>query len=181
MTPDRDLAVLSRVRLRRIDAADAPAIFTVYSHEEGTRFLARPPMVDPVQADEMVARIEAGYADGSTLQLAIERNSDAAFLGVCLLFNMVARGARGEIGYILGREHWGQGYVSEALPALITHAFGALGLNRLEADIDPRNVASQRVLERLGFRREGLLRERWIVRGEKSDSAIYGLLRSDWT
>jgi hypothetical protein len=96
LTPDRDLAVLSRVRLRRIDAADAPAIFTVYSHEEGTRFLARPPMVDPVQADEMVARIEAGYADGSTLQLAIERNSDAAFLGVCLLFNMVARGARGE-------------------------------------------------------------------------------------
>jgi RimJ/RimL family protein N-acetyltransferase len=70
--------------------------------------------------------------------------------------------------------------MAEALPALVAHAFGALDLNRLEADIDPRNTASARVLERLGFRREGLLRERWIVNGEKSDSAIYGLLRAEW-
>lgn len=180
MTPDRDLAVLERVRLRRMDAGDAPSLYAIYSHEEGTRYLARPPMTDPGEAEEMAARIEAGYAEGSSLQLAIERNADGAFLGVCLLFNIVARSARAEIGYILGREHWRQGYISEALPALVTHAFGVLDLNRLEADIDPRNTASQRVLERLGFRREGLLRERWIVRGEKSDSALYGLLRAEW-
>jgi len=71
--------------------------------------------------------------------------------------------------------------MGEALPALIGHAFGAMDLNRLEADIDPRNAPSASVLERLGFRREGLLRERWIVNGEKSDSAIYGLLRGQWT
>lgn len=52
-------------------------------------------------------------------------------------------------------------------------------LNRIEADIDPRNAASARVPERLGFVREGLLRERWIVGDEVTDSALYGLLRSD--
>jgi RimJ/RimL family protein N-acetyltransferase len=180
MPPDSSLAILPRVRLRRMEAADVPALFAIYSHVEATRYLARPRMTELAHAEEMLSRIEAGYADGTSLQLAIERLADDAFLGVCLLFNVVARGARAEIGYILGREHWGQGYMAEALPALVAHAFGALDLNRLEADIDPRNTASARVLERLGFRREGLLRERWIVNGEKSDSAIYGLLRTDF-
>ena len=180
MPPDTSLAVLPRVRLRRIDDADLHSLFALYSDPEGTRYLARAPMSALVEAEEMLARIRAGYADGSALQLAIERNADGAFLGVCLLFNVVARGRRAEIGYILGREHWSRGYMAEALPALVAHAFGAMDLNRLEADIDPRNGASARVLARLGFRQEGLLRERWVVRGEASDSALYGLLRKDW-
>lgn len=180
MPPDSSLAILPRVRLRRMDEADVPALFAIYSDEEATRYLARPRMTALAHAEEMLGRIRAGYAEGTSLQLAIERNADHAFLGVCLLFNVAPRGARAEIGYILGREHWRRGYVSEALPALVDHAFDAMRLNRLEADIDPRNVASARVLERLGFRREGLLRERWIVNGEVSDSAIYGLLRRDW-
>ena len=68
----------------------------------------------------------------------------------------------------------------EALVALLAFGFGELGLNRVEADIDPRNRASARSLERLGFRQEGHLRERWIVGSEVSDSALYGLLASDW-
>jgi len=181
MPPDANLAVLPRVRLRRFDEADVPALFALYSNEEVTRFLARPRMKEIGEAREMWGRIEAAYADGSSVQLAIERRSDGAFLGACLLFNIVVgRAARAEIGYSLAPEHWRQGYLAEALPALIDHAFDAMQLNRLEADIDPENAASARVLERLGFRREGLLRERWIVRGKPSDSAMYGLLRSEW-
>jgi RimJ/RimL family protein N-acetyltransferase len=70
--------------------------------------------------------------------------------------------------------------MTEALAALVNYAFGELGLNRIEADTDPRNPAATRVLEKLGGMREGLLRERWITDGQKSDSALYGLLRSDW-
>jgi ribosomal-protein-alanine N-acetyltransferase len=73
-----------------------------------------------------------------------------------------------------------KGYAIEALTALLAHGFAALDLNRVEADIDPRNGASARVLERLGFRHEGLLRERWIVGGQICDTAFYGLLRRDW-
>ena len=68
----------------------------------------------------------------------------------------------------------------EALQALLQHAFDRLDLNRLEADIDPRNLASARTLERLGFQKEGYLRERWIVNDEVSDTALYGLLRREW-
>jgi RimJ/RimL family protein N-acetyltransferase len=66
------------------------------------------------------------------------------------------------------------------MPPLVEHAFTALDLNRLEATIDPRNAASARVLERLGFAHEGTQRERYVVRGETSDSRLYGLLRGDW-
>ncbi|HEV3426497.1 MAG TPA: GNAT family protein, partial [Paraburkholderia sp.] len=86
---------------------------------------------------------------------------------------------RAEIGFCLQRRQWGKGYMSEAAAAVVEHAFEAVKLNRIEADIDPRNTASARVLERLGFVREGLLRERWIVGDEVTDSALYGLLRSD--
>jgi len=68
----------------------------------------------------------------------------------------------------------------EALQALLDFGFGELDLNRIEADIDPRNSASARTLERLGFTKEGYLRERWIVGEEVSDTALYGLLRREW-
>ena len=85
----------------------------------------------------------------------------------------------GFTGGAMARSAWGHGYAQEAGRAVISHAFDVLGLNRIEAEIDPRNEASARVLERLGLRREGLLRERWIVAGEVSDSALYGLLARD--
>jgi RimJ/RimL family protein N-acetyltransferase len=68
----------------------------------------------------------------------------------------------------------------EALARLIDYAFSELGLNRLEADVDPDNVASTRLLKKLGFGLEGRLKQRWIVNGRVSDSEIYGLVREDF-
>jgi RimJ/RimL family protein N-acetyltransferase len=101
-------------------------------------------------------------------------------IGTCTLYGWVPSSRRAEIGFVLGRPAWGQGYMREALDTLLGHAFGAMDLNRIEADTDPRNQASMRMLERLGFAREGLLPERWIVDGEVSDSVLYGLLRRHW-
>ncbi len=68
----------------------------------------------------------------------------------------------------------------EALGVLITRAFDGMGLRRLEAEVDPRNAASDRLLARLGFTREGLLRQRWFSKGESKDTHIHGLLRHEW-
>jgi RimJ/RimL family protein N-acetyltransferase len=101
-------------------------------------------------------------------------------IGSCLLFHFDAPSRRAEIGYLLGRRHWGAGYMFEAMNALVDFAFAQLNLRRLEAEIDPRNTASAKLLERLGFAHEGLLRERWDLKGELSDSGLYGMLRADW-
>ncbi len=180
MLPEGDGIERERLRLRAMRGGDAPGLLALYSDARTMRYLARPPLASLGEAEELLGRVLAGYEDGTSLQLAIERKEDAAFLGLCLLFNFQRPSRRGEIGYALASPYWSRGYMSEALPALVDHAFGRMGLNRLEADIDPRNVASARVLARLGFRREGILRERWIVRGEVSDSEIHALLRREW-
>ena len=68
----------------------------------------------------------------------------------------------------------------EALTALLGHAFAHMGIRRVEAEVDTRNAASAGLLRRLGFTREGLLRQRWVSKGEAKDVEMFGLLRSEW-
>ena len=180
--PAFDLLVLStsRLRLRALDDRDAEALFAVSGDPEVARFLSRPAWSRVDQAREKIARDREAMRKGEYVQLGIERVEDGRVLGDCCLFKFMAGQRRAEIGYSLRRDAWGHGYAHEATGALIGWGFGELGLHRIEADIDPRNTASARVLERHGFQREGLLRERWIVNGELSDSAIYGLLAPEW-
>lgn len=167
-----------RLALRWIDEADAGAQFAVFSDPEVTRYWSRGPWTDPAQAREWIARTLADYRDGTGLRFAVVLAASGETVGNVSLHAFSDQSRRCEVGYALARAHWGKGYATEALAALLDHGFDQLNLNRVEADIDPRNVASARVLERLGFRKEGLMPERWIVQGEMADTAYYGLLRS---
>jgi len=171
---------LERVRLRSIAEADIDGIYAIYSDEETARYLSRPAWTDRAQAATFVERVRASYGTGSAISLAVERKNDGALVGECVLFGFNDQCRRAEIGYTLGRAYRSQGYMREALAGLIDIGFGPLDLNRIEADIDPRNEPSARILERLGFVKEGYLRERWIVAGVKSDTALFGLLKSEW-
>jgi len=171
---------LERVRLRAIAQADIDGIYAIYSDADTARYLSRPAWTDRAQAATFVERVQASYGTGSAISLAVERKSDGALVGECVLFGFNEQCRRAEIGYTLGRACRSQGYMREALAGLIDIGFGPLDLNRIEADIDPRNEPSARILERLGFVKEGYLRERWIVAGEKSDTALFGLLKSEW-
>ncbi|MCW5633588.1 MAG: GNAT family N-acetyltransferase [Rubrivivax sp.] len=150
--------------------------------EEGSALrLALEPRVGGTEGGEGTQSTES--TEGTRSAEGAERTDSPegpAIVGTVSLFAFDAGNQRAEIGYILGPHAWGRGLMHEALQALVGYAFGALGLRRLEADIDPRNERSGLSLERLGFRREGLLRERWCVAGEVSDSALYGLLAREW-
>ena len=169
-----------RLLLRPLRDADAPALFAIFSDPKVTRYWSSQTWSSIDSAHAMIARDRKAMADGEHVRLALERIDDGAMIGVCTLFAFSEQCRRAEVGYGLAPHAWGRAYMDEALRALLGHGFGTLGLNRVEADIDPRNEASARSLERLGFRKEGLLRERWIVGDEVSDSALYGLLQRDW-
>lgn len=169
-----------RLTLRWLTEADIPAVFALFSHPEVMRYWSSPPMTDISQAEKSVQSIQEGYQTGDFLQLGIERNEDKRLLGTCTLFAINHTCRRAELGYALDRPYWGAGYMNEALVAFLDYGFHTLDLNRVEADIDPRNTASAKTLERLGFQFEGLLHERWIVNGEVSDTGFYGLLRKEW-
>ena len=166
--------------LRPLRESDAPALFGIFSDPRVTRYLSRPSWPNIAIAHERIARDVEAMSAGRYACFGIEQTVDGRLLGECSLFNLQEQCRRAEIGYTLAFEAWGKGYMNEALNALLEFGFSELGLNRVEADIDPRNLRSAKSLERLGFKKEGHLRERWIVAGEVSDSGLYGLLASEW-
>jgi len=169
-----------RVVLRPLRAADVPDVFRVFSDPAAMRYWSTPAMSSQGEAVRLVEEIQARQAQGDFIQWGVvERGSDSV-IGTCTLFQIVHEHRRAEVGFILGRDHWGLGLAREAVSAMITHAFDTLGLHRLEADADPRNERCLKLLQRLGFREEGRLRERWHVAGEIQDSVLLGLLRADW-
>ena len=101
-------------------------------------------------------------------------------VGTCTLAHLDAVNRRAELGFALAREFWGKGYMKAALRVLLNFAFGNLGLHRLYADADPQNARSIRTLERLGFVREGLFREHYLVQGHPQDALMFGLLKTEW-
>jgi [ribosomal protein S5]-alanine N-acetyltransferase len=177
---DRLTLRTARLVLRPLRADDAPALYAIYSDPRVMRYWSGTPWPDATKAHEMIAKDATAMRDGEHVRLALTRVDDGALIGTCTLFALNAQCRRAEVGYALAHAAWGRGYMHEALGALLGHGFGELALNRVEADVDPRNAASAKTLERLGFRQEGYLRERWIVADEVSDSSLYGLLRRDW-
>ncbi len=169
-----------RLTLRFLEDGDAEALFAIFSDPAVMRFWATRPWTTPDQAQASVRDTQNDYRVGGALRLGIEITGDAEIVGTCTLFGLHRANRRAELGYALARRCWGRGYMHEALGAFLQHAFGPLNLHRIEADIDPRNDPSARTLERHGFQREGLLRERWIVDGEISDTALYGLLAREF-
>jgi [ribosomal protein S5]-alanine N-acetyltransferase len=169
----------SRLRLRPLQQEDAPAFFEVWSDPEAMRYFSFSPMQNLGQAEARVADKLKSLSDGTSVICVIESMDTHDVLGDCALFNGVANCQRADIGFCLRRKYWGKGYMLEAADALIEHGFNNAGLRRIEADVDPGNRSSIQLLERLGFQREGYLRERWMIDGEAMDTVLYGLLRSD--
>lgn len=169
-----------RLALRWMSAADAPALYAMFRDPEVTRYWSTPPWTDIAQAHAFIEQALADCASGIGVRFAITLRDTGEFIGSIKLYDFFDQNRRCDIGYALLQPHWGKGYLAETMTALLDYAFGALNLNRIEADIDPRNDASARLLERMAFQKEGYMRERWIVNGEICDTAFYGLLKRDW-
>jgi ribosomal-protein-alanine N-acetyltransferase len=169
-----------RLRLRPFTSADADALFALQSNAYVLRYWDSPPWTDPARAERFIATSALMAEEGSGARLAIDRASDQEFLGWCSLTQWNPDFRSASMGYCLREEAWGHGYATEAAHAVLQWAYDRLDLNRVQAETDTRNIASARVLEKLGFRREGTLREDCIVNGDVSDSWVFGLLRSDW-
>jgi len=169
-----------RTVLRPLDERDLEALWEIFSDPEVTRYWSEPAWTDPAQAEDYLAEIRDHFDDRTLFQWGVARRADDRVVGTATLFEIDPVHRRGEIGFALARPAWGEGLMSATLRTLFDFAFGRLGLHRLEADVDPRNEPCLVLLERLGFRREGLLRERYHVAGEVQDSVMLGLLAPEW-
>ena len=169
-----------RVSLRQLREEDADALFRVFSDPEVTRYWSSPPMTDRIEARALLAEIDTLREEGTLLQWGIVEAGGGSVVGTATLAEINREHRRAELGFALRRGLWGRGLASEAVSLLLDQAFGAMGLHRIEADTDPGNQSAMRLLERLGFRREGYLPQRWFVGGQWHDTVLFGLLKPDW-
>lgn len=168
-----------RLRLRPFTDADGDDLFALQSDAYVLRYWDSPPWTDRSSVARFMAGCQQMADNGTGARVVIERTSDQAFLGWCTFNSWNPDFRSASLGYCLGAAVWGHGYATEAARVLLRWAFETLDLNRVQAETDTRNLASARVLEKLGFVHEGTLREDCIVNGDVSDTWVYGLLRRD--
>jgi len=178
MSPDVSrLPILEteRMRLTPLTAADSPQIFTLMRDAEVMAFWDMPESDDP----DLIAAIVEGQveemAQGRAAYWAMRSLPGEEFVGVCDLSEIDRRHKRAEVGFLLSREAWGQGYALEAMQLVIAYA-AAQGLRRLLARTHLGNRRSDSLLEKLGFAEEGLLRGHVLRDGERRDCRLFGLL-----
>jgi RimJ/RimL family protein N-acetyltransferase len=169
-----------RLRLRWLEDSDVEQLYKIFSDPKVMRYWSTPPLHDLEAAFELLREIQELNRKRSMLKWGVALKPSDKVIGTVTLFNMDLRNGRAEIGYAQAAEYWGRGYMHEALQTLLSYCFEKMELRRLEADVDPRNHSSIKTLERLGFEKEGFLRERWHVDGEIQDALFYGLLKRHW-
>lgn len=158
---------------------DAPALFELGRDAEVTRFFAWGPYREIAEPQRWIAGAPDRRAAGELLEFAVV-HPEAGPIGITSLAEPSRRDGRATVGTWLGRAWWGTGANAESKALVAALAFGPLGLIRLTALASMQNPRSQRALERLGFRQEGVLRS-WHRHGEEiHDLAVFGLLRPEW-
>lgn len=176
-TPTR---ITARLKLRPFAEKDAEPLFALQSNADAMRYWDAPAWTDEASVERFLAGCRKMSEEGSGARLAVESLADGAFLGWCTFNSWDPNFRSASLGYSFDKSSWGRGYATEAARAVLQWGFSTLDLNRVQAETDTRNLASARVLEKLGFAREGTLREDCIVDGVISDSWVYGLLRREW-
>jgi RimJ/RimL family protein N-acetyltransferase len=171
----------SRLAMRQWTKDDAAAMHAVFSDPEAMRFWNTPLSAGP---DDMEARIRwsRGASPDYHIGWAVVLKQTGQAIGFLNFHHRDIANRRLEIGYILARPIWGQGFGNEAVGGLMDYCFNTMHCHRVEATIDPQNTRSRALAERLGFRQEGgPMRQRLLMPdGRFADILMYGLLASDW-
>ncbi|MET7391498.1 GNAT family N-acetyltransferase [Streptomyces sp. NPDC005529] len=170
----------SRLRLRAFAEVDANDLFTLHSNAYVLRYWDSPPWSERQRAERFIADCRHMAQQSTGARLAVDRLSDGAFIGWCTLNGWNPDHRSASLGYCFNEAAWGHGYATETAHAVLQWAFNTLDLNRVQAEADTRNTPSARALEKLGFVREGTLREDCIVNGEVSNSWVYGPIKREW-
>jgi ribosomal-protein-alanine N-acetyltransferase len=168
-----------RLVLRRFNYEDIPYLIEIASHPSVTEEIAELEATDEGARKYISLRNSfQPFEENQVFDLAIERLKDEKVIGLVTVIRKHHQ--KVEIGYALGIEHRGQGYATEAAKALIEYCFSEIKLHRVQAIASSGNPASWRVVERLGMKREGQLREANIKNGKWCDLLYYGILAHEW-
>lgn len=173
-----------RLLLREWEVSDAEALLSLYGDEDVVRYTPISTFKNIETAEKKIERFRNGFREKhDSIVWAVTSKDNGAILGECSIHSLTPEHKRLELGCSFTRDVWGKGIANESVKKVIDFAFNdfaAFDVNRIEACTDPRNISSMKLLEKLGFTKEGCLRQHEIEKGEFVDSVIYGLLKAEY-
>lgn len=165
-----------RLVLRRMDKIDVKEIFAMRSDPEIMKYIPRPLAKNEEEALEHLALIDSGLEKNEAINWAITIKGSSKLVGIIGFYRTKHEDYRSEIGYILLPEVHGKGIASEAVEIVVEFGFNEMNLHSIEAVIDPENIASEKVLRKNGFVKEGHFKENGFFNGKFIDSVVYSRL-----
>jgi ribosomal-protein-alanine N-acetyltransferase len=168
------LLATERLVLRPLQQDDLETFLSIFSNPEVTRYYEVETMHEPAQAKRLLDHF---IASG---RLGIVPKGSEKIIGSCGICAISQEYYSASLGYDLAHEYWGRGIMTEALTSLLGFGFHSMGLNRISALTYPDNAASIRVLSKLGFRTEGIMREFGFWKGRFHDMSLHALLKREW-
>ena len=169
-----------RLKLRRPHDRDARELMCVAQNEAVMRYYGMECMKSEEEALREIRWFNGIFATSEGIRWVITEKGTDTYIGDAGFHKYVPAHSRAELGYKLASAYWRHGLMTEALSQVVRYGFLEMELNRIEALVDPRNMASLTLLKKLGFKEEGLFREYEREKGEFIDLAMLALLRSEW-
>jgi len=170
-----------RLRFRKIILDDAKEIFLIRSNDDVMRYMDVPRHYSVSDSEKLLQSIEESLKNENGINWAIIEKDSNAFIGYIGFIRIFSEHCRAEIGYALKPEYWGKGYMYETINRLVKFGFEEIKLHSIEANVNPMNERSKKVLERVGFKKEAYFRENYLFDNKFLDSTIYSLLEKDLT
>jgi ribosomal-protein-alanine N-acetyltransferase len=169
-----------RLILRQVETTDVEQLYDILSDAEVAKFDYFYPVTSIEEATKFIERYKKEWEEKEEITWGIILKETNQLLGICCLGDFDEGARRSEIGYDITQAEWGKGYATEALEAVIDFGFHVMNLNRMEATITPGNHASIKVLRKLNFVQEGIVRERDLIKGKLEDGIIMSILKRDY-
>ncbi len=180
-TGDFPLLHTERLVLRNIKLADIEAVFNLFSDQDVTRYLDIATLQTLEDAEKFIEYERNRFEQGCGIRWGIVTKDNESLIGTCGFTSWVSTGhARGDLGYDLHHGYWAHGFMTEALKAIIEYGFTTMQFNRIQALVTPGNARSMNVLRKIGFHKEGILREYVYSKGKFLDQICFSLLKREW-
>lgn len=170
-----------RLRLRAIQEEDTAAYFAVRADPRVNEFLDAQIFTEITQSEDIIKKIKTGLEENTAISWAICLQEDPTLIGLIGFWRIIPEHHRAEIGYSLHPDNWNKGILYEAIGLILNYGFGTMKIHSVEANVNPDNIASKKVLEKHGFQLEAHFKENYYFDGKFLDSYIYSLLEKNRT
>lgn len=172
---------LEEVKMRKLRFEDAADMLNYLTDKEVTKYLPDEAHKNKLtEVKEMIKNINKGFENKDKIRWGIEYKKNSKVIGDCGFYKIDLKNKSGEISYRLSKDYWKKGLMTDILWQMLFYGFEKLKLNRIEASVLPNNIGSIKLLEKLGFKKEGVFRDALFKNNDYYNLKVYSLLQKEY-